>query len=297
MKHIPILFVCLSLVACASTDEVAQLRGDTTTVYHEMTTYQQKTDSRIGRVEKDVSALKKSFATSEEAMKKSFATSEETLKRSLSANEENLRRQLFDLSVALEGKDEQLKTVLGRLDELEMQLRTYWNETKGELKDLRQAQDQLRQGHEQLRQSLERPREPAGRQGPAAAPRPDMEDLYRQGFEAFQKGAYPESVRLFTEYAKAFPDTPLAPNAFFWMGEASMNLKEYEKAIVYYQEIVEKYPRSDKTSKALLRQAEAFQAMGDRKSSATLLKRVVELFPKTEEARVADRLLRSSGIQ
>ncbi len=304
MRYAGIVGVLLiGVCGCVATsDDIASMRGDTTAIYHEMTTYQQKTDNRIGRTEKDVAALKKSLATAEENLKKSFTATEESLKRNLSVNDENLRKQLFDVSVSLEGRDEQLKTILGRLDELDMQLRTYWTESTRELKDLRQNQEAVRQNQEALRQSQEELRQAIGRlqaapSAPAQTPKTSMDELYRQGFEAFQKGLYPESVKLFSEYVRTYPDTPLAPNAFYWMGEGSMNLKEFEKAIVYFQEVIEKYPRSDKTSKALLRQAEAFQAMGDRKSSATLLKRVVELFPKTEEARVADRLLRSSGIQ
>jgi TolA-binding protein len=76
-----------------------------------------------------------------------------------------------------------------------------------------------------------------------------------------------------------------------------MNLKDYERAVVHFQEVIDKYPKSDKAPKALLRQAEAFAALGDKKSSTTLLKRVVELFPKSEEARIADRMLRSVGAQ
>jgi TolA-binding protein len=74
-----------------------------------------------------------------------------------------------------------------------------------------------------------------------------------------------------------------------------MNLKDPEKAIVSFQEVIDKYPKSEKAPRALLRQAEAFGDLGDKKSSTTLLKRVIELYPKTDEARIAERLLRNLG--
>jgi hypothetical protein len=37
--------------------------------------------------------------------------------------------------------------------------------------------------------------------------------------------------------------------------------------------------------------------LGDKKSSSTLLKRVIELYPKSDEARIAERLLRNLGAQ
>jgi len=76
-----------------------------------------------------------------------------------------------------------------------------------------------------------------------------------------------------------------------------MNLKIYEKAIVQFQEVIDRFPKSDKAARAMFRQAEAFAAIGDKKSSTTSLKRVIELFPKTEEARLANRALRSGAFQ
>ena len=167
-----------------------------------------------------------------------------------------------------------------RLDELESQLRAYWEETKNQIKDLR-------------KQMTAPPPEAA----PAAPTKPNAEGLYKQGFDAFQKGSYESAVTLFAQYVKENPDSPLAPNAYYWMGESYMSGKNYEKAIVQFQEVVDKFPKSDKAGKAMLRQAEAFSALGDKKSSTTLLKRVAELYPKSDEARIAERLLRNLGAQ
>jgi tol-pal system protein YbgF len=183
--------------------------------------------------------------------------------------------------MSLESKDEKIKTILGKLEELESQLRTYWGETKGELRELKGAG--------------KGPTTTLQKRGPAL-PQGNYEELYKQAFDAFQKGQYQESIRAFQEFVRAYPDTPLAPNARYWMGEAYMNVKDQEKAILSFQEVIDKYPDSEKAPRALLRQAEAFGELGDKKSSATLLKRVVELYPKTDEARVAERLLRGLGL-
>ena len=128
----------------------------------------------------------------------------------------------------------------------------------------------------------------------AAAGTPD--EAYKQGFDAFQKGAYADGAAMFTQFVKQNPDSPLAPNAYYWMGECYMGLKDHEKAIVQFQEVVDKFPKSDKAARAMLRQAEAFAALGDKKSSTTLLKKVIELFPKSEEGRLADRMLRGGTL-
>ncbi len=215
-----------------------------------------KTDARLARLEKEMKDLQKTVGSPEAG----------------------LRKQVVDLSVADENRDEKIKAILGRLDELESQLRAYWEDTKGQLKELKKA-----------REETAPPR--------AARQRAAPEDVYKQGFDAFQKGAYEDAVPLFTQFVQQNPTAPLAPNAYYWMGESYMNLKAYEKAIVQFQEVIDKFPQSDKAARAMLRQAEAFAAIGDKKSSTTVLKRVIELFPKTEEARLADRTLRSGTFQ
>lgn len=247
------LFALFATVGCASTQEVGQIRGDVTSVYGEFSSYKEKTDARLSRIEKQISAT-----------------------------DEALRKQLVDLSVSLESRDDTIKKMLGRLDELESQLRAYWDETKGQLRDLKRNSS-AREGDtvSEGRTTGERPQ----KSGP--------EESYKEAFESFRKGRYEEALNKFSEFVKQYPDNPLVANARYWMGESAMSLKDYEKAIVYFQEVVDKHPKNDKAAKALLRQANAFAATGDKKTSTILLKRVIEVYPKSEEARLAERSLRS----
>ncbi len=262
MRVFPLLFVVLVLFGCASSGEVSQVRQDVTSVYSEQTSYMQKTDGRIARLEKQMNDLQKSVGSPDSG----------------------LRKQVVDLSIASENRDEKIKQILGRLDEMDSQLRAYWEDMKAQLRELKKTTAREEGG-------------PAASVGGPAAPTTNAEDLYKQGFDAFQKGAYKDAVPLFAQFVQQNPTAPLAPNAYYWMGESYMNLKTYEKAIVQFQEVIDRFPKSDKAAKAMYRQAQAFAAMGDKKSSTTDLKRVIELFPKTEEARLADRALRSGAFQ
>jgi tol-pal system protein YbgF len=256
MRIFPLLLVALFLFGCASSGEVSQVKQDVTSVYSEQTSYMQKTDARLSRLEKQMQDIQKAVGSPESG----------------------LRKEVLDLSIASENRDEKIKAILGKLDELDSQLRSYWEDTKGQFRALKKTV-----------------REEAGpvSGGPAANP----EDTYKQGFDAFQKGAYKDAVPLFAQFVQQNPAAPLAPNAYYWMGESYMNLTAYEKAIIQFQEVIDRFPTSDKAAKAMYRQAEAFAAIGDKKSSTTDLKRVIELFPKTEEARLADRALRSGAFQ
>lgn len=259
MRFLPLLFIPLILLGCVSPQEVSQVREDVTSVYSEQTTYMKKTDQRLAALEKQTNDLRRAVGTPEEG----------------------LRKEVVDLSLAGENRDEKIKSILGRIDELEAQLRTYWEEVKGELRDLRRGKDSS-----------------SGMTSSSSTPaKGGAEEFYKQGFDAFQKGSYDNAIQIFTQFVKQNPDSPLAPNAYYWMGESYMNVKNYEKAIVQFQEVIDKFPKSEKAGRAMVRQAEAFGILGDKKSSTTLLKRVIELFPKTEEARMAERMLRGGGVR
>ena len=255
-KCLPLFLFFLTVLGCASSSEVGDVRRDVTTVYQEFRSYKDSTDGRLSRLEKDVSALSQSVRSVEELT----------------------RKQFLDLSMSSESNEDKIKTILGRLDELDSQLRTYWGETKGELQELKGARAAATPQKKGL-----------------VTPQGSYEELYKQAFDAFQRGLYEDSIRAFSDFVRAYPDTPLVPNARYWMGEAYMNVKDQEKAIINFQEVIDKYPNSEKAPRALLRQAEAFGDLGDKKSSTTLLKRVIELYPKSDEARIAERLLRNLG--
>src|SRR3974377_2396066 len=114
-KYLPLCLLFLLLLGCASSSEVADVRRDVTTVYRDFRSYKDSTDGRLSKLEKDVS----------------------TLSQSVRSVEELTRKQFLDLSMSMEGNDEKIKTILGKLDELDSQLRTYWGETKGELRELK----------------------------------------------------------------------------------------------------------------------------------------------------------------
>jgi tol-pal system protein YbgF len=256
MKCIPIYFLLLAvLYGCASSTDLVQTRQDISTVYGEQAAFRDKTNARLSKIERDMKDIQNSIGTVETGV----------------------RKQVADLAVGEETRDDRIRGILGRLDELEAQMRTYWDEMRKEIRELKKNRD-------------------SGAAISQAPPRLNPQESYKQGFDAYQKGAFDDAIQLFSQFLKQNPEDALAPNALFWMGESFMNLKEYEKAIVQYQELLDKFPKSDKTSRTMLRQGEAFAALGDKKSSTTLMKQIVELFPKSEEARVAQRRLRGGSL-
>jgi tol-pal system protein YbgF len=246
-----VFLTVLSLFGCASTDELTILKSNIISVSNDLTQLKGETNTKL------------------------FAIAKE---------QESLRKQLMSVSTSVENRDDKNRTMLGRIEELDHQLQTYWRDTKAEINALKTGTAK-----------------PLTKDVPTQAPvkefDPKYEATYKEAFDKFQQGAFEEAAVKFSDFINAYPGTPLVSNAYYWLGESYLGLKNYEKAIVNFQEVIDKYPKSDKASRALLSQAEAFSSVKDVKSSKTILKKVIELYPKTEEAAIAERKLRNLGLR
>jgi len=244
-------FLCASLLAgCVTTEEATKLQGNMTTLQGDFYQFRQDAEARLSKIERE---------------------------------QENLSKQVVTMYSSVDSRDEKMRTIMGKLDELDYQIKTYWAETK--------TMAATKRTPEQL-PPISTTKET---KGPETAPKTDAryEEAYKEAFESFQRGQYENAVTKFTAFTETYSGTPLASNAFYWIGECYMNLKNYDKAILYFQEVIDKHPKSEKAPRALLSQAEAFRLTNDKKSSITLLKRVIELYPKSEEAVIAERKLRN----
>jgi tol-pal system protein YbgF len=116
-------------------------------------------------------------------------------------------------------------------------------------------------------------------------------DLYKDAYETFQKGNLEGARRKFEAFLKQYPNTELSDNAQFWIGETYYLKKDFDKAILAYENVIAKYPEGDKVPAALFKQALAFLELKDKTNARNLLKRVIEKYPHTEQAEMAKKRL------
>ncbi|MFC1494438.1 tol-pal system protein YbgF [Thermodesulfobacteriota bacterium] len=123
--------------------------------------------------------------------------------------------------------------------------------------------------------------------------KPEDEALYEASRAYYNNEEYDQALKGFKSFLEVFPDSELADNAHFWIGECFMSLKEYEHAIRAYQEVIEKYPKGNKVPNAMLRQAVAWLEIGEKISSKLLLNKVLKNYPDSPEAKIAEKQLSS----
>jgi len=118
------------------------------------------------------------------------------------------------------------------------------------------------------------------------------EELYQEALNLFRGGDNQKSRDLFTKFVSLYPQHDLIANAHYWIGESYYNEKNYDQAVLEFQEVVKNYPGKEKAPAALLKQGMAFKALGDTKSARYVWKKLVDTYPKAEETRTAKERLK-----
>lgn len=129
---------------------------------------------------------------------------------------------------------------------------------------------------------------------PAAAP-PSQETLYSNALRDFTGGNYSLARQEFEDYLKYYPDSDLASNARFYLGEINYAEKNYSDSIRDYDMVLDQYPKSFKLADARLKKALALLQLGQKANAQRELREVVRRHPGTEAERRARATLRELG--
>lgn len=115
----------------------------------------------------------------------------------------------------------------------------------------------------------------------------EAEELYRASRKLFDEGKYDAALDGFSMFLERFPDSSLADNSRFWLGEIYFAEEWYEKAIVEYQKVIDDYPDGNKVPAAYLKQGMAFSKLGEKSNALYIFKELVRKFPDQNEADIA----------
>jgi tol-pal system protein YbgF len=107
---------------------------------------------------------------------------------------------------------------------------------------------------------------------------------YERILTYFKEGNLDSSREGFSAFLSEYPNSDLAPNARYWLGESHYGKKDYKQAIDSYDRVELDYPQSEKVPAAILKKGFAYLALKDKKRASSAFKQVVTLYPKSPEA-------------
>jgi tol-pal system protein YbgF len=222
---------------------------------------------------------------------------------------EILARNQADFQASLDNLRVDVQSMQGRSDDLDrtrsdmrQDLVLLRDELSLQIADLEQRLVRLEEGGSVNRSNLTATSPANMSRAPApgvSSPTPVEESatgLYKRALAVMRdEQNYAEGRDMMATFLKRYPEDPLAINAAYWIGEAYYAEKNYEKAILQFEDVIQKYGDHPKVAAALLKQGLAFDALGDRASARLLLQRTVDRYPVSEEAKKAGATLKEWG--
>lgn len=207
------------------------------------------------------------------------------------------RRSLADLTNSGDELRTELRAQATRSDEIRTRLdkevsrlTSMTNETAAAVQELRVRSNKVSEVDRRLAAMEERIEKivAASRPAPgASAPSTPVptefkspEDMYDFAQGTLKNNDVAKARELFDAFIAKYPGHRLLPNAYYWRGETFYVQKDFENAILAFQDVIDKFGTSDKVPDALFKQGLSFQAMNDRKSARTIFELVVSRFPK-----------------
>jgi tol-pal system protein YbgF len=131
--------------------------------------------------------------------------------------------------------------------------------------------------------------------GPVAAVAGEQAS-YDAAFNALKGADYPKAIQNFQGFLSAYPSSPLASNAQYWLGEAYYVTRDYNQAMTAFRKVTTDWPDSRKAPDALVKVGFTQAALGRNAEARTTLEEVTRRYPGTEAATLAaDRLKRMTG--
>ncbi len=134
-----------------------------------------------------------------------------------------------------------------------------------------------------------------GKEDPHLSKEPtEVQDEYKLALRALNDQQYDKAIQQFRNFQRKYPNSDMADDAQYLIGESYFAQKDYNRAILEFNDVL-KYRRGDKVPAALLRQAQAFLEIGDRTDARLILQKLINDYPNSEQAREAKDRLQTLG--
>lgn len=131
---------------------------------------------------------------------------------------------------------------------------------------------------------------PAGRadEAPSEVISPANQVLYDRGYTLFHQGRFVDAEASFQRFLQANPESELADNAQYWIGECRYSRNDMKGALAAFRETIERFPKGNKVADAMLKAGQCLEAMGDIEGARVTYREVARRFTGTAAAAVAE---------
>lgn len=272
VKNAIMLSLVLSLTGCASQGSLDNVRNDIDSI-----------KTRLFSIDRDLSGFR-------EESKTSVGTVEKGIKADVLA----VRKMSADIQATIDSTKYEMQALAGKVDDATLAVKKPAEDLVRYREDADKRiialEERILKQQATIDTLAKKMAEISKAKRDDAASSSDA--LYLKGLDSLKAGDVATAREQFTKFLEQNPKHELAANAHYWVGETYYSEKNYESAILSYQDVIKNYPGKEKVVAAMLKQAMAFNEIKDSKSTKFVLKKLIEGFPKSEEAKKAKEMLK-----
>jgi len=250
------------------------------------------------RLQEEMEALKREVAAGPRSTARPASASAAAGQGELAS----FQRNLADLASDSDRMKADLLAVGARTDETKLEMQKEVSRLNGVTTEQGQAIQEMRgkiAKLEEIEKRVAALEEKAGKGAAPAGAAPQVsltdlktpEEMYEYGLGLIKSGDTKKAREVLSAFASKYPNHRLLQNVYYWKGETFYADKDYESAILSFQDVVDKYPGGDKAPDAMFKQGLSFQALNDRKNARILYELLLSKYPKAPAAEKARQKL------
>ncbi len=138
------------------------------------------------------------------------------------------------------------------------------------------------------------PAKPVATEPPAAGESTDYQAAYNS---LIKQGDAMSAAKQFQAFLQTYPDSRLAPNAWYWLGESYYALGSYDLALKSFGILLEKHADSGKAPDALLKSGYSQLELDNKAAGVQTLEQVISKYPSSPVADMARSRLRGLSLE
>jgi tol-pal system protein YbgF len=120
---------------------------------------------------------------------------------------------------------------------------------------------------------------------------------YQAAFGLLKDSQFDKAIVAFQQFLATYPDSSLADNAQYWLGEAYYVNKSFPESLAAFQRVATKYPQSRKLPDALLKVGYCYYELKQWQEAHDTLARVVASYPDTPAGKLAQARLEKMATE
>ena len=179
----------------------------------------------------------------------------------------------------------QVETLTYELDSAKKRQQDFYVDLDGRLRKL-ESQNTTTPAAEGQSSAEEKPAAGEPPKKTVADPAAESRD-YETALNFFKANKIKEAASAFEAFGKNHPESTLAPNAQYWLGNAYYAQRDCKKAIEAHKVVVAKWPQHPKAPDSLISIATCQQEMGDAKVAKATFDTVLAKYPGSSAAATA----------